>query len=137
MDGREIWPLRAHLKPGLALLIRITDRIGHAPAMVCMWLATAALGTAVVTGVVPSLHWEYQALLFAALAIASLAVGRRALFTVVPLCGLRISIVGQRPTLAGPSRSTGRLSMDGGVSKLKTRFGLSRDLISQPERTSA
>jgi len=47
-----------------------------APAMVCIWLAAAALGTAVITGVAPNLHWEYQALLFAALAIASIAVGR-------------------------------------------------------------
>lgn len=47
-----------------------------APAMVCIWLAAAALGTAVVTGIAPGLHWEYQALLFAGLAIASIAVGR-------------------------------------------------------------
>jgi len=47
-----------------------------APAMVCIWLAAAALGTAVVTAVAPRLHWEYQALLFAALAIASIAIGR-------------------------------------------------------------
>ncbi|MBV8095134.1 MAG: NfeD family protein [Acetobacteraceae bacterium] len=44
--------------------------------MVCIWLAAPALGTAVVTRIAPGPHWEYQTLLFAGLAIASIAVGR-------------------------------------------------------------
>jgi inner membrane protein len=48
------------------------------PAMVCIWLAAAALGTAAIAWFVPGLGWEYQALAFAALAVASVAVGRHA-----------------------------------------------------------
>lgn len=47
-----------------------------APAMVCIWLAAAAVGTAVITAIAPGLHWEHQALLFAMLAIASVTGGR-------------------------------------------------------------
>jgi membrane protein implicated in regulation of membrane protease activity len=47
-----------------------------APAMVCIWLAAAALGTAVITWIAPGITWEHQALVFAALAIASVAIGR-------------------------------------------------------------
>jgi membrane protein implicated in regulation of membrane protease activity len=54
------------------------------PAMVCIWLAAAALGTAAVAWIVPGLSWEHQALMFAALAIASVAIGRIA-FTRVRL----------------------------------------------------
>ncbi len=46
------------------------------PAMVCIWLAAAALAVAVVDRLAPGLGWEYQALLFAAFAIAGVAVGR-------------------------------------------------------------
>jgi inner membrane protein len=46
------------------------------PAMVCIWLAAAAFGTAVITAIAPGLGWEQQALLFAALAVASVAGGR-------------------------------------------------------------
>ena len=49
-----------------------------APAMVCIWLATAALGTAVIAWLAPGVPWEHQALIFAALAIASVSVGRLA-----------------------------------------------------------
>jgi inner membrane protein len=49
-----------------------------APAMVCIWLAAAALGTAAVAWIVPGLSWEHQALIFAAFAIASVAIGRMA-----------------------------------------------------------
>jgi membrane protein implicated in regulation of membrane protease activity len=48
------------------------------PAMVCIWLAAAALGAAVVAWLAPGLSWEHQALIFAALAVASVAIGRRA-----------------------------------------------------------
>ena len=48
------------------------------PAMVCIWLAAAALGTAVIAWLAPGLSWEHQALIFAALAVASVAIGRLA-----------------------------------------------------------
>jgi inner membrane protein len=46
------------------------------PAMVCIWLAGAALGTAAISWMAPGLAWEHQSLIFAALAIASVALGR-------------------------------------------------------------
>jgi inner membrane protein len=46
------------------------------PAMVCIWLAAAALGVAAIAWVAPGLGWEYQALAFAVLAIASVVLGR-------------------------------------------------------------
>ena len=49
-----------------------------APAMVCVWLAAAALGTALIVWLAPGIAWEHQALIFAALAIASVAIGRLA-----------------------------------------------------------
>jgi inner membrane protein len=48
------------------------------PAMVCIWLAAAALGVAAIAWRYPGLAWEHQALIFAALAIASVALGRTA-----------------------------------------------------------
>jgi inner membrane protein len=47
-----------------------------APAMVCIWLASAALGTAAICWIAPGLAWEHQALIFSALAIASVTLGR-------------------------------------------------------------
>jgi len=49
------------------------------PAMVCIWLAAAALGTAAIAWLAPVAAWEYQALIFAALAVAAMAIGRVAL----------------------------------------------------------
>jgi len=46
------------------------------PAMVCIWLAAAALGVAAIAWLVPALAWENQALIFAALAVASVVLGR-------------------------------------------------------------
>jgi hypothetical protein len=46
--------------------------------MVCIWLATAALGVAAISWRYPGLAWEHQALIFAALAITSVALGRTA-----------------------------------------------------------
>jgi inner membrane protein len=46
------------------------------PAMVCIWLAGAALATAAISWMAPGLAWEHQALIFAALAIASVTLGR-------------------------------------------------------------
>jgi hypothetical protein len=48
------------------------------PAMVCIWLAAAALGVAAVSWRYPGLAWEHQALIFAVLAIASVTLGRTA-----------------------------------------------------------
>jgi len=46
------------------------------PAMVCIWFAVAALGTVAIAWLAPDLAWEHQALIFAALAVASVAIGR-------------------------------------------------------------
>ena len=46
------------------------------PAMVCIWFAVAALGTAATAWLAPDLGWEHQGLIFAALAVASVAIGR-------------------------------------------------------------
>jgi membrane protein implicated in regulation of membrane protease activity len=48
------------------------------PAMVCIWLATAAFGVAAISWRYPALAWEHQALIFAALAVASVALGHTA-----------------------------------------------------------
>jgi len=42
------------------------------PAMVCIWLAAAAF----IAWLTPDAAWEYQALIFAALAVASVVIGR-------------------------------------------------------------
>jgi membrane protein implicated in regulation of membrane protease activity len=48
------------------------------PAMVCIWLAGAALGVAAITWRYSGLSWEHQALIFAVLAIGSVTLGRMA-----------------------------------------------------------
>jgi inner membrane protein len=48
------------------------------PAMVCIWFTAAALGTAGIAWLAPGLGWEHQALIFAALAIIGVAIGRMA-----------------------------------------------------------
>jgi membrane protein implicated in regulation of membrane protease activity len=48
------------------------------PVMFCIWLAAAALGVGAIAWRYPGLSWEHQALIFAALAIASVALGRTA-----------------------------------------------------------
>jgi len=48
------------------------------PAMVCIWLAAAAFGVAAISWRYPAPSWEHQALIFAALAVASVALGRTA-----------------------------------------------------------
>ena len=50
-----------------------------APAMVCIWLAAGAVGVAAIDWLMPDLSWEHQALVFAGLAIAGVAIGRIAL----------------------------------------------------------
>lgn len=49
------------------------------PVMFCIWLAAAALGVAAIAWRYPSLSWEHQALIFAVLSIASVALGRTAI----------------------------------------------------------
>jgi membrane protein implicated in regulation of membrane protease activity len=46
--------------------------------MVCIWLAAAAIGVAAISWRYPGLAWEHQALIFAVLAVASVALGRTA-----------------------------------------------------------
>ena len=48
------------------------------PAMVCIWLAVAAFCVAALTWRYPGLVWEHQALIFAVLAVVSVALGRTA-----------------------------------------------------------
>jgi membrane protein implicated in regulation of membrane protease activity len=48
------------------------------PVMFCIWLAAAALGVAAVAWRYPGLSWEHEALIFAALAVVSVALGRTA-----------------------------------------------------------
>ena len=103
------------------------------PAMVCIWFAVAALGTAAIAWLAPDLAWEHQALIFAALAIASVAIGR-----------IAFARIRARPS-GGPSQSprgglyrpdvhTGapdRRRRAGG-SESTTRCGSSRDPIFRP-----
>ena len=48
------------------------------PVMFCIWLAAAALGVAAIAWRYTGLSWEHQALIFAALAVASVVLGRTA-----------------------------------------------------------
>ena len=48
------------------------------PAMVCIWLAAAALAVAAIAWRYPELAWEHQGLIFAALAVVSVVLGRTA-----------------------------------------------------------
>lgn len=48
------------------------------PAMVCIWLAAAALAVAAIAWRYPALAWEHQALIFAVLSVASVVLGRTA-----------------------------------------------------------
>jgi len=48
------------------------------PAMVCIWLAAAALAVAAIAWRYPELAWKHQGLIFAALAVASVVLGRTA-----------------------------------------------------------
>jgi membrane protein implicated in regulation of membrane protease activity len=48
------------------------------PVMFCIWLAAAALSVAAVAWRYPGLSWEHEALIFAALAVVSVALGRTA-----------------------------------------------------------
>jgi hypothetical protein len=89
------------------------------PAMVCIWLAAAALGVAAVSWRYPGLAWEHQGLIFAALAIASVALGRtafahtRASESKRPLNRRAESYIGRMFTLDGPIvDGRGRLKVD-------------------------
>jgi inner membrane protein len=89
------------------------------PAMVCIWLAAAALGVAAIAWLVPDLAWEHQALIFAAVAIASVWLGRIAFArTRANAADLRLnrraeSYVGRMFTLDGAIvDGRGRLKVD-------------------------
>jgi inner membrane protein len=89
------------------------------PAMVCIWLAAAALGVAAISWRYPGLAWEHQALIFAALAIASVALGRTAFAHTRPSEHIRHlnrraeSYIGRMFTLDAPIvDGRGRLKVD-------------------------
>jgi inner membrane protein len=89
------------------------------PAMVCIWLAAAALGTAAIAWLAPGLTWEHQALIFAALAVASIAIGRMAFAHIrvrsskAPLNRRAESYVGRTFTLDRPIvDGRGRVKVD-------------------------
>ena len=79
-----------------------------APAMVCIWLAAAGLGTAGLAGMFPGLSWEHQALIFATLAVASVVIGRMAFAHGRPASSAAHlnrraeTYIGRRFTLDGP-----------------------------------
>jgi inner membrane protein len=79
-----------------------------APAMVCIWFAAAALVTAAVAWIAPGFSWEHQTLIFAAFAIASVAIGRVAFARVrlppgaVPLNRRAQTYIGRTFTLDRP-----------------------------------
>jgi hypothetical protein len=89
------------------------------PAMVCIWLAAAALGVAAIAWRYPGLAWEHQALIFAALAVASVVLGRAACARVgSPQSKMRLnrraeSYIGRLFTLDGAIiDGRGRLKVD-------------------------
>jgi inner membrane protein len=89
------------------------------PAMVCIWFAAAAVGAAAIAWLAPALAWEHQALIFAALAIASVVFGRMAFAPAHtrpsgrPLNRRGESYVGRTFTLDGPiADGRGRLRID-------------------------
>jgi membrane protein implicated in regulation of membrane protease activity len=89
------------------------------PAMVCIWLAAAAGGVAAIAWRYPGLAWEHQALIFAALAVASVVLGRTAFARVgSPQSDRRLnrraeSYVGRMFTLDGAIvDGRGRLKVD-------------------------
>jgi membrane protein implicated in regulation of membrane protease activity len=89
------------------------------PAMVCIWLAAAALAVSVIAWRYPGLAWEHQALIFAALAIGGVALGRRAFARPRSIEGERRlnrraeSHIGRMLTLDGPIvDGRGRVKVD-------------------------
>jgi len=72
------------------------------PAMVCIWLAAAALGTAAIAWLAPVAAWEYQALIFA-LAFGRVALARTRVRSTEPHLNRRAEIyVGRTFTLERP-----------------------------------
>jgi membrane protein implicated in regulation of membrane protease activity len=82
------------------------------PAMVCIWLAAAALGTAVIVWLAPGITWEHQALIFAALAIASVAIGRIA-FTRIRVRSSKLHLNRRGETYVGRTFTLERPIVDG------------------------
>jgi inner membrane protein len=104
------------------------------PALVCIWLAAAALGVAATAWLVPGLSWEYQALVFAALAIAGVALGRMAFGR--PRSPRSDRHLNRRAEtyIGGCLHWTGRSSMAAGDCGSMTLCGLSPGRICRPER---
>jgi membrane protein implicated in regulation of membrane protease activity len=101
------------------------------PAMVCIWLAAAALGVATISWRYPGLAWEYQALIFAALAIASVALGRTA------FSHTRASASGRHLNRRGESYIGRMFTLDGAIidgraSESTIRSGSLQDRTSLP-----
>jgi len=104
------------------------------PAMVCIWLAAAALGTAAIAWLAPSLSWEHQALIFAGLAVASVAIGRLAFARIREQSG-RAHLNRRAEIYVGRTfTSSARSSMAADGLKSTTRCGSSKDPTSRPER---
>jgi membrane protein implicated in regulation of membrane protease activity len=92
------------------------------PVMFCIWLAAAALGVAAIAWRYTGLSWEHQALIFAAVAIASVALGRTAFARTGSTVSVRHlnrraeSYVGRMFTLDGAIvDGRGRLKVDDSV----------------------
>ena len=83
-----------------------------APAMVCIWLAAGAVGVAAIDWLMPDLSWEHQALIFAALAIASVAIGRLA-FTRIRVRSSKLHLNRRAETYVGRMFTLERPIVDG------------------------
>jgi inner membrane protein len=82
------------------------------PAMVCIWLAAAALGAGVIVWLAPDIAWEHQALIFAAMAIASVAIGRLA-FTRMRVRSSKLHLNRRAETYVGRTFTLERPIVDG------------------------
>jgi inner membrane protein len=92
------------------------------PVMFCIWLAAAALVVAVIAWRYSGLSWEHQVLIFAAVAIASVKLGRTAFARTGSTASVRHlnrraeSYVGRMFTLEGAIvDGRGRLKVDDSV----------------------
>ena len=70
--GFDFWTIWGWLAVGLLLVIVEI----FAPGVVFVWLGIAAIIVGLVVGVIPSMPWELQIILFAVLSVVSLVGGR-------------------------------------------------------------